>query len=293
MSRSTPRVPDPETFKASQRELWSDVAAGWRKWWRIFEAGAQPLSDRMVELARVGPGARVLDVATGIGEPALTAARVVGAKGRVLGTDLAPQMVALASERARELGLAHAEFRELDAERLDVPPASFDVALSRWGIMLVMDSAAVLRGMHRALVPGGRVVAAVWGAKGTVPFMTIAGDVAQAELGLPPASPELPGPLKLGHPGQLAELLRAAGFESVEEERVETVLAFASAQEYVAFLQDLSATLRRALEEHPPAARERVWAGVAREAERHRAADGRIVFRNEVRVAHGARPRGA
>lgn len=291
MSRPPPTVPDPESFKSSQRELWSDVARGWRKWWRIFEAGAQPLSDRMVELARVGPGARVLDVATGIGEPALTAARVVGPAGSVLGTDLAPQMIALATERARELGLANVELRELDAERLELPPASFDAALSRWGLMLMMDPNAALRGVHRALVPGGRVVAAVWGVKGTVPFMTIPGDVAQRELALPPAPPELPGPLKLGRAGQLAELLSAAGFESVEEERVETVLTYANTGEYVAFLQDLSATLRQTLAKHPPEARARVWSGVEREAERFRAADGRIVFRNEVRIAHGVRPR--
>lgn len=288
---STPPTPatDPERFKSGQRETWSDVADGWRKWWRIFEAGAQPLSDRMVVLAGIGPGARVLDVATGIGEPALTAARAAGAKGIVLGTDLAPRMIALAEERARELGLANAEFRELDAERLDVPAASFDAALSRWGVMLIMDPLAALRGMRAALVPGGRAVVAVWGAKGTVPFMTLPGDVAQREINLPPMPPDLPGPLKLGRPGQLAELLREAGFERVEEERFETVLAFASPSEYSAFLQDLSATLRRALAEHPVEARERVWRGVEREAEAWRDPSGRIVFRNEVRLARGVR----
>ncbi|MBK7875359.1 MAG: methyltransferase domain-containing protein [Planctomycetes bacterium] len=291
MSRPSESVPDPQAFKSSQRELWSDVAAGWRAWWRIFEAGAQPLSDRMVALARVGPGGRVLDVATGIGEPAVTAARVVGATGRVLGTDLATEMVAIARERARELGLANAEFRELDAERLELPPASFDAALSRWGLMLMLDPNAALRGMQHALVPGGRVVAAVWGAKGTVPFMTIPGDVAQRELGIAPAPPELPGPLKLGRAGQLAELLRGAGFADVEEERVEVVLSFANPGEYVAFLQDLSATLRRTLDDAPPEARERVWRGVARESERWRTTEGRIVFRNEVRIAHGVKPR--
>src|SRR5690242_4514993 len=92
---------DPRRFKSEQREAWSDVAPGWRKQWRVFEANAQRLSDRLVELARVGPGSRVLDVATGIGEPALTAARRVGPKGRVVATDLAPGMIAIVAERAR------------------------------------------------------------------------------------------------------------------------------------------------------------------------------------------------
>jgi ubiquinone/menaquinone biosynthesis C-methylase UbiE len=129
MSAQQPSSPDPEHFKSAQRDVWSEVAEGWLRWWRIFEAGARPLSERMVELARVGAGTRVLDVATGIGEPALTAAR----RGAlVLGTDLAPRMVAIAVERARAAGLGNASFRELDAERLELPEASFDAALSRW-----------------------------------------------------------------------------------------------------------------------------------------------------------------
>ena len=95
---------DPAEFKTTQRAVWSAVAAGWKKWWRLFEAGAQPLNDRLVELARIRPGMRVLDVATGIGEPALTASRAVGARGSVLGVDWASEMVALARERAKNAG---------------------------------------------------------------------------------------------------------------------------------------------------------------------------------------------
>src|SRR5215470_1433797 len=100
---------DPVAFKAQQREQWSDVAQGWRKRWAAFEQGAQPLSDRMMELAHIAVGQRVLDVATGIGEPAMTAARRVGSSGSVVAIDQAPQMLALARERMQEAGIGNVE----------------------------------------------------------------------------------------------------------------------------------------------------------------------------------------
>src|ERR1019366_10062593 len=78
---------DPLRFKNEQRRDWDVAAAGWKKWWPVFERAAQHVSDRLVELAGIKAGARVLDVATGNGEPALTAARRAGAGGRVIATD--------------------------------------------------------------------------------------------------------------------------------------------------------------------------------------------------------------
>ncbi|HSR56864.1 MAG TPA: class I SAM-dependent methyltransferase, partial [Candidatus Binataceae bacterium] len=91
--------------KRAQRESWDAAAAGWEKWWSIFEKAAQCVSDRLVALAHVKPGDRVLDIATGTGEPAITAARTVGASGHVLGVDHSPGMVAAARRRAATLAL--------------------------------------------------------------------------------------------------------------------------------------------------------------------------------------------
>jgi protein-L-isoaspartate O-methyltransferase len=104
----TPR--DPAVWKRQQREQWSNVAQGWRRRWAAFERGAQPLSDRMMELAHVAPGHKVLDVATGIGEPAMTAARKAGPSGSVVAIDQAPQMLEVARERMQAAGIGTAEF---------------------------------------------------------------------------------------------------------------------------------------------------------------------------------------
>ena len=91
-----------EDFKALQRAAWSAAATPWAKWWEVFERGAQSVNDRLVELACIAPGQRVLDIASGLGEPSFTAARRVGPNGLVLGVDFAPDMVARAAARARD-----------------------------------------------------------------------------------------------------------------------------------------------------------------------------------------------
>jgi ubiquinone/menaquinone biosynthesis C-methylase UbiE len=129
---------DPNQFKTDQRQGWNSVAQGWKEWWQPIERGSQKLSRRLVELAEIKPGQRVLDIATGIGEPAMTAAKVVGTGGRVLATDISEQMLAVAKQRSTSLGLRNIiEFRESDAENLDLLNSSFDAALCRWGLMLM------------------------------------------------------------------------------------------------------------------------------------------------------------
>ena len=126
-----------DEFKAQQRQMLDNTAAGWQAWWETFERGAQKVSDKIVELAEIKPGDRVLDIATGIGEPAVTAARKVMPSGRVLATDISPQMLAIAKTRAASLGLnGIIEFRESDGEKLDLPEqtAKFDAILSRDGV---------------------------------------------------------------------------------------------------------------------------------------------------------------
>jgi ubiquinone/menaquinone biosynthesis C-methylase UbiE len=106
---------NPDEFKAQQRELWDNAATGWQNWWPTFERGAQKVSNKLVELAEIKPGDKVLDIATGIGEPAVTAARRVKPNGKVVAIDISPQMLLIAKTRAKSLGLDDIiEFRESD-----------------------------------------------------------------------------------------------------------------------------------------------------------------------------------
>ena len=155
---------DPERFKRDSKSSWDAAAAGWEKWWPLFERAAQSVSNRLVELARIKPGDRVLDIATGTGEPAITAARKVGPNGRVIGVDHSPGMLEVARRRAASLGLSNVEYREGDAASLREPSASFDAVVCRWGLMFVPDLAAAVRGIRDLLKPGASLATAVWDA---------------------------------------------------------------------------------------------------------------------------------
>jgi SAM-dependent methyltransferase len=255
----------------------------------VFESAAQPLNERIVELAGVKPGHRVLDIATGIGEPALTAARRAGPGGRVLATDLAPPMLAFAEERAREAGLANVEVRVLDAEALDFDPGSFDAATCRWGLMLLQHPRAAASGVHRALAPSGRFAAAVWGPPERAPFLAIPHAVAERELGAPPPPPGAPTAFALAAEGALEAVFQGAGFRSLEAEIFSVAFEFKTAREYAGFLGDLSATLRKSLADQPETVRARVGAEIEREANLHALPDGRVRFVNEVRIVSGTR----
>ena len=136
---------DSSQYKAGQRREWGVSADGWKRHWNIWEQAAQHLNERLVDLARIRPGHRVLDVATGLGEPAFTAARRVGPNGSVVATDLSPAMLALAQAEAVRLGLHNVEFQEMDAEEPDLPAQSFDAALRRCSLSMDFDVPAQSR----------------------------------------------------------------------------------------------------------------------------------------------------
>src|SRR5215469_12214876 len=243
-SRRGPSMADMADFKAEQREQWSTVAPGWRRRWAAIERGAQPLSDRMMELAHVSPGQRILDVATGIGEPAMTAARQVGPSGSVVAIDQAPQMVALARERLQEAGIGNVEFVEGDAEAVTLPLDSFDAVVCRWGLMFFHDPVGALARFRNSLVPGGWLAVAIWGEPSRVPMISLPFSVLSRELGRPPSLPNGPNPFALSDPARLEQVQREAGFTLVHSEPLTVTFAFALVDELLGHLAEVSGSIR-------------------------------------------------
>ena len=145
---------DPVKFKALQRHEWGEVASGWKEWWKTHESGGQSISNHLLESAGIKRGDRVLDIATGIGEPAISAARRVGPDGRVVATDQAPEMLAIAQERAAAEGLRNIEFIKIDAEELDLPEESFDEVLCRQGLQYLPRLSPTLERVRELLTLG-------------------------------------------------------------------------------------------------------------------------------------------
>src|SRR3954454_10125002 len=154
---------DPTAFRDAQRNQWNQAATGWKKWVDEMTATTQPVSDRLVELAGIGPGSRVLDVAAGYGEPALTAARKAGPDGHVVGTDISAEMLAFGRERAAAAGAANLEFVESEASALDFPEGSFDAAVSRWGYIFEPEAEPAAARIRSSLKTGGRSATPAWG----------------------------------------------------------------------------------------------------------------------------------
>lgn len=279
---------DPDAFKARMREQWSAVAQGWRKRWPVFERDAQPLSDRMVELAEIGPDMRVLDVATGIGEPALTAARRVGPGGAVVAVDQAPEMLAIARERIQSSGVQNVEFIESDVETLAPQPGAFDALVSRWGIMFFGDPSGTLARLRVGLVPRGRFVATVWGPPRQTPLIALSFAAMAADQGqAPPPRPAGPSPFALSDPAALEQVVRQAGYADVRSEQWTVNFQFASMEELIGHIEDVSAPVRAMLAMQP-AERQAAFRGrLASAAASYAAADGSIRLPNQCLIVSG------
>ena len=277
---------DAVAFKEGQRRDWNGVAPGWRRWSDVLEIGGQAVSRVLVEQAGIGPGDAVLDVATGYGEPALTAARAVGPTGRVVATDISAEMLAFGRKKAAALGLANIEFVEADAECLSFDPGMFDAVLSRQGLQFLPDVPGTLRRLQSFLKRDGRLAAAVWGPPPTVDFARPI-PVILAELGLPSPAPGRPGIFALADADRVATLLAEAGFREVETGSVEAVYETASPEAMTAWTRDLAAPIANLVRGLPDDVAERVWRKVTEAWAPLVTPEGRVRTRNQAIWAAG------
>jgi ubiquinone/menaquinone biosynthesis C-methylase UbiE len=272
---------DAHRQKGDQKRDWDAAAAGWQKWWPVFEQAAQHVSDRLVELAGVKAGDRVLDIATGNGEPAVTAARRAGASGRVLATDQSSGMLAIARERATALGVTNLEFQETDAESLAVSERDFDAVVCRWGLMFMPDLASALTGIRGRMKPGARFATSVWSTPDKVPMITVGAEIVRKLANLPPPPPNALDPLRLADTTILKGALESTGFKNVVIERLQVVFEFASPDAFAQFRRDVSAPFRALLERQTPDLRDRIIAAVSDAARVFVGADGKVRTTNE------------
>lgn len=282
---------DPVRYKDAARSEWRGAAAGWRTWAGVLEApdAGLAVSRRLVELAGIGPGSAVLDLAAGYGEPGLTAAAVAGPGGRVVCADISGPMLAVGRERAAAAGLGNLEFVEADAEELAVPEASFDAVLSRQGLQFLPDVGGTLARLRSFLVPGGRLAAAVWGPPAQVAFAAPV-PVIRAELALPPPPAGMPGPFALADAARLAALVEAAGFAEVATGTVTATYRFASPGQATRWLRDVAPPITALVAGQPPEVQERLWDRATAAWAPFTDADGQVRLDNQALWVTGTRP---
>jgi ubiquinone/menaquinone biosynthesis C-methylase UbiE len=239
---------DSRQYKEAERQKWDNVANGWQKWWKTIERGAGKLSIRLMELAEINPGSRVLDIATGIGEPAITAASQMGKTGYILAIDISPQMLSIAKQRAISLGLQNMiEFKEGDTETIDLPSATFDAALCRAGLMFLPDLNAGLSNIYQSLIKDGHFAAAVWGLPDKVPFISVVMNTIMKEINSKPPPPGTPGPFSLSDENGLKNSFITSGFKDLHIEKVNVTLDFDSAGEFTDYVLETSGSVQTML----------------------------------------------
>lgn len=253
---------DANAHRDESLQGWEEAAAGWVRSQEAIRDFGAPVSHWMIDAVAPQPGQRVLELAAGLGETGLLAAELVAPVGGAIISDQAEAMLAGARARAIELGLSNIEFQVINAEWIDLPVASVDVVLCRWGYMLMADPAAAIRDARRVLRSGGRIALAVWDNIEHNPWAALPGLELRERGLIPPAAPGVPGPFALGRSEGVYELLEQAGFAEVNVESLQLHRRHASFEQFWETTLDLSRAFYDAVLERPPAEIEQIKAAI-------------------------------
>ncbi|MDH3980946.1 MAG: class I SAM-dependent methyltransferase [Gammaproteobacteria bacterium] len=261
-------------FKERERNAWASVADGWHRRDALLARGAAPVTERMLDMAGIRAGHRVLDIASGVGEPSLTAAKRVGASGRVVGTDLTDAMLDYARRKAELQGVTNIEYQCVDGETLDFPASTFDAVTCRWGLMFMPEPTACLALVHGVMKDNARLAVACWTAPDQNPFVGLLMQVLANHMELPRPPPGTPGIFALADPQHLQQVIESAGFRNVVLESVEIdVVEVENGQQYWEAMSDLAAPIMMLVNQLDTATRKAYASEVIAAAEQLRQGD--------------------
>ena len=250
---------DPAAYKRTTREQWQAAAEPWYRWAPKLEEWLGEATELMLDMAHVGGGSRVLDVAAGAGGQTIAAARRVGPEGSVLATDISENILEFAEHTAAEAGLANVTTKVMDGEALAVDEGFFDAVISRVGFIYFPDQHAAFEGMRRALKPGGRLAGVVYSTPEANGFFSIPISIIRRRAALPAPLPGQPGPFSFGAPGAIEAAYTQAGFTDIEVRRVSAPLRMRSAAECVQFERESFGALHQMLAGLSEPEREEAW----------------------------------
>jgi SAM-dependent methyltransferase len=279
---------DPDLQRAESLDRWERAAEGWGRRADHLRDTAMPVSVWMIDQLALQPGQRVLELAAGPGDTGFLAAELIHPGGTLVCSDGTQAMLELARARATMAGIENVEFARLELEWIDLPTASVDAVLCRWGIMLIVDPEAAAQEIRRILRSGGRAALAVWDSAERNPWATIPGR-ALVKLGhATPPDPDAPGMFVLSAPGRLQDLLESAGFLDVLVEAVQLDRSYAGVEPYVQETLDLSGVFSEALSGLSHHQRQEVFDEIASLAEPFTEADGSLLLPGRSLVAAAA-----
>jgi SAM-dependent methyltransferase len=265
--------------RQESRARWGAAARGWGARAEDIRRVTMPVSAWMVDAISPQPGDRVLELAAGPGDTGLLAAELIRPGGELISSDFVPEMLTVAQERARTLGIDNVRFKQIDAETsIDIEAASLDAVLCRWGFMLMSQPVTALQESRRVLKPGGRLALAAWAAPDENPWSAIpARELIRRGLEERPAPGE-PSQFAWAPEGMIGERLEEAGFVDYEVGAVDFEYAFGSLEEWWAVTRDLSMRFAAAEAAMDDATKAEIQTAVREAAAPFTAADGSIAL---------------
>jgi ubiquinone/menaquinone biosynthesis C-methylase UbiE len=265
---------DPVKYKNTTRDQWQAAAEAWYRWSPTLKEWLGEATDKMLAMAGISTGHRVLDVAAGAGEQSITTARKVGTSGQVLAVDISANILEYAQQMARQAGLNNIETQVMDGENLTLPDNTFDAVISRVGLIYFPDQQRALQEMRRVLKPGGKVAAIVYSTPDKNKFFSVPVSIIRHRAQLPPPLPGQPGPFSLGAEGVIQKAFSEAGFINVQAELVDSPLRLPSAQECVRFEKESFGALHQMLSTLSDNEKEAVWQEIEAELKQFETQNG-------------------
>lgn len=252
-------MPSSDEIRDGQRATWAGLSAGWDKWDAVIMEQLAPVGAAMIERLGIAGDQQHLDIASGTGEPGLSIAERAP-NGRVVLTDLVPEMLEIATRRAGAHGITNIETRVCSAEDLPFPDGTFDSISVRFGYMFFPDLAKATAEFVRVLKPGGRLCASVWVKPEQNPWTSIALQAIGTESVVAPPDPDGPNMYRCAAPGYVSALYERAGLRDIAEWDVGVALVTRSPEEYWQVMSEHVSSVVTALRQVDEPARERIRA---------------------------------
>lgn len=233
-----------------QRQTWNKYSAGWKKWDGFMKNLMNPVSEKLIKCLELKGDEHVLDIASGTGEPGLTACKTL-TLGKVTSIDFSEKMVAIANENAKQRGISNYQSQVAEVSNIPFEDNLFDGIICRFGMMFFPDIRQSLHEIKRVLKPKGKLAVAVWASPEYNSFLTLLGMTVAEKLSLPKPLPDTPGIFRFAKPGHLSGLFKDAGFVDVTESNINGEISYGSFEQYWEVSTDVAGPIMELMKNEP------------------------------------------